>query len=266
MENNSFLPHTQHQSEDEAIAVGAGAAPLLPSATIRCVKLLAFEAATRRVSVAVWCDGALTEKAAEVPNGGSEMLLPWANELLAEAGVTLMQLDGFAFGAGPGGFTGLRLACGVVQGLAYGLDRPVVPVCTLAALAREAGDGHILASLDARMNELYLAAYLVAGDAVTELMAPKVGAGETAELPEGDGWQGAGEGFSAYGGILRQRLAGRLIEVRPERMPTARAVARLAAPVLQAGGGVPAAQAIPLYVRDKVALTTAERLARGGRR
>jgi len=231
------------------------------------VKILAFEAATRRISVALWCDGTLSEKAADVPNGGSEWLLPWANELLAEAGLSLKQLDGLAFGAGPGGFTGLRLACGVTQGLAFGLDIPVVPVCTLAALALGAGDGRILACLDARMNEAYVAAYLVSGETVEEVMAPKVGAGETAPLPEDEGcggWRGVGDGFAAYGAALRQRMGARLVAEDASLMPTATAVARLAAPVLLRGAGVPAAQALPLYVRDKVALTTAERLARGG--
>lgn len=228
------------------------------------MKLLAFEAATRRISVALWCDGAFSEKAADVPNGGSEWLLPWANELLAEAGLSLKQLDGLAFGAGPGGFTGLRLACGVTQGLAFGLDIPVAPVCTLAALALAAGDGRILACLDARMNEAYVAAYEVSGETVAEIMAPKVGAGETAPLPEGGDWHGVGDGFAAYGAALRQRMGAQLIAEDASLMPTATAVARLAAPVLLRGEGVSAAQALPLYVRDKVALTTAERLARGG--
>lgn len=230
------------------------------------MKLLAFEAATRRISVSLWCDGALSEKAADIPNGGSEWLLPWANELLAEAGLSLKQLDGLAFGAGPGGFTGLRLACGVTQGLAFGLDIPVAPVCTLAALALAAGEGHILACLDARMNEAYVAAYAVRGETVAEIMTPKVGAGETAPLPEGDGWRGVGDGFAAYGVALRERMGVRLIAEDASLMPTATAVARLAAPLLLRGAGVPAAQALPLYVRDKVALTTAERLARGGRK
>jgi tRNA threonylcarbamoyladenosine biosynthesis protein TsaB len=232
------------------------------------VKLLAFEASTRRLSVALWCEGVLTEKSADVPNGGSERLLPWANELLAMAGLNLNQLDGIAFGAGPGGFTGLRLACGVAQGLAFGLDLPVVPVGTLAALALEfaanKGDGKVLACLDARMNEVYVAAYDVKGDVVEEIMAPKVGAGETAVLPEDTGWRGAGDGFAIYGDILRRRLGERLIGLDANVFPTARAVARLAAPVLARGGGVDAALAVPLYVRDKVALTTVERLARGG--
>jgi tRNA threonylcarbamoyladenosine biosynthesis protein TsaB len=233
------------------------------------VNLLAFEAATSRLSVALYRDGVITEKSADVPNGGSERLLPWANELLAAAGLTLKQLDGIAFGAGPGGFTGLRLACGVTQGLAFGLDLPVAPVGTLAALALASGDGKVLACLDARMNEVYVAAYQVAGARVDEVMAPKVGAGETAPLPDAAGWRGVGDGFATvHGDVLRRRMGERLIAVDDSVAPTASAIARLAAPVLARGGGVDAAQAVPLYVRDKVALTTAERAAerraRGG--
>lgn len=229
------------------------------------MNLLAFEAATSRLSVALYRDGVLTEKSADVPNGGSERLLLWANELLAAAGLTLKQLDGIAFGAGPGSFTGLRLACGVAQGLAFGLDLPVVPVGTLAALALAGGEGKVLACLDARMNEVYVAAYQVVGDGVQEIMAPKVGAGETAALPDGEGWRGAGDGFATvHGEVLRRRMGQRLGDVDTKVFPTASGVARLAAPVLARGGGVEAAQALPLYVRDKVALTTAERLARGG--
>jgi tRNA threonylcarbamoyladenosine biosynthesis protein TsaB len=229
------------------------------------VNLLAFEAATSRLSVALWLGGTVAERSADVPNGGSERLLPWASELLAEAGLTLKQIDGIAFGAGPGGFTGLRLACGVTQGLAFGLDLPVVPVGTLAALALASGDGKVLSCLDARMNEVYVAAYVVAGDSVQEVMAPKVGAGETAPLPDGAGWRGAGDGFSTiHGDALRRRMGERLIGIDASVFPTAHAVARLAAPALARGAGVAAAHALPLYVRDKVALTTAERLARGG--
>lgn len=228
------------------------------------MKFLAFEASTRRLSVALWNEGELAERSADVPNGGSEFLLPWANELLADAGLGLKQLDGIAFGAGPGGFTGLRLACGVAQGLAFGLDLPVAPVGTLTALALTSGEGKVLACLDARMHEVYVAAYRVSGETVEEEMAPKVGAGETAPLPEGEGWYGVGDGFAAWGEVLRRRMGDRLRGDFPQGYPTATAVARLAAPVLARGAGVAAAQAVPLYVRDKVALTTAERLARGG--
>lgn len=234
------------------------------STKIGAVKFLAFEASTRRLSVALWHEGALIEKSADMPNGGSERLLPWAGELLAGAGLSLRQIDGIAFGAGPGGFTGLRLACGVAQGLAFGLDCPVVPVSTLAALALDAGDGKVLACLDARMSEVYVAAYLVAGESVTEIQEAKVGAGETVMLPEGDGWHGVGDGFAAWGEVLRRRLGQRLIGDAATAYPTATAVARLAAPRLAGGAGSAAAAALPFYVRDKVALTTAERKARGG--
>ncbi len=252
-------------------AVVADAVP----ARIRVVNILAFEASTRRLSVALWCDGALLEKSADVPNGGAERLLPWAGELIAEAGISLAQLDGIAFGAGPGGFTGLRLACGVTQGLAFGLDCPVVPVGTLAALALASGDGKVIACLDARMNEVYVAAYAVAGERVEAIMAAKVGVtegnplfgtGETAPLPEGSGWRGAGDGFGIWGAVLAARLGARLTSVDATASPTAAAVARLAAPLLASGQGVAAADALPLYIRDKVALTTAERKARGGLR
>ncbi|WP_131110777.1 tRNA (adenosine(37)-N6)-threonylcarbamoyltransferase complex dimerization subunit type 1 TsaB [Sulfuricystis thermophila] len=229
------------------------------------MKLIAFEAATRRLSVALWCDGTVSEKCADFANGGSEVLLPWALELLAESGLTLKQLDGIAFGAGPGGFTGLRLACGVTQGLACGLDLPLVPVSTLAALALAAGDGLVLTCLDARMNEVYLGAYRVAGGEVTALMAPKVGAGGTAPLPEGDGFRGVGDGFATpHGEAIRARMGGRLEAVDAALFPSAAACARLAAPLLARGEGVSAREAQPVYLRDKVALTVAERRARGG--
>jgi tRNA threonylcarbamoyladenosine biosynthesis protein TsaB len=114
------------------------------------------------------------------------------------------------------------------------------------------------------MQEVYVAAYDVSGETATEVMEAKVGAGETVELPEGAGWRGVGDGFAAWGEVLGARLGDRLASVQADVLPTAAAVARLAVPLLARGGGVPAADAVPLYVRDKVALTTAERLARGG--
>jgi tRNA threonylcarbamoyladenosine biosynthesis protein TsaB len=227
------------------------------------MRLLAFETSTRHLSVALWQDGELIERGEELPNGGSERLLPWVHELLAEAGLTLARIDGIAFGAGPGGFTGLRLACGVAQGLAYGLDLPVVPVSTLEALALASGDGDVWACLDARMNEVYSAAYRVAGDRVEQLMAPVCLPPAVSPAPTFSGGWGVGDGFAAYGQVLRASKAD-LEGVRPEAFPTASAVLRLAVPVFARAAALPAALAQPVYVRDKVALTTAERLARGG--
>ena len=227
------------------------------------MRLLAFETATRRLSVALWQDGELLERSAELPNGGSELLLPWVRELLAEAGLTLAQIDGIAFGAGPGGFTGLRLACGVAQGLAFGLDRPVLPVSTLEALALACGEREVWTCLDARMNEVYCAAYRVAGDSVEQLMTPVCLPPAVVPAPTLAGVWGVGDGFAAYADLL---IAGKrdLAGVRADVFPTAAAVLRLAAPAFARGEAVPAAQAQPIYVRDKVALTTAERIARGG--
>lgn len=217
--------------------------------------LLALETATHRLSVALWLDGLVLERSAELPNGSSEWLLPNVHALLAEAGSGLRSLDGIAFGAGPGSFTGLRLAAGCAQGLACGLDVPVIGVGTLEALALASGELRAYTCLDARMNEVYVAAY----EKGVEVIAPLVCPPEQVPVPAGEGWVGCGDGFAAYGGRLPKFAC-----TRPELRPTADAVARLAAPGFARGEGVAAGEAMPLYVRDKVALTTAERLARGG--
>lgn len=217
--------------------------------------LLALETATHRLAVALWLDGRVVERAAELPNGSSEWLMPNVRGLLAEAGIGLKALDGIAFGVGPGSFTGLRLAAGCAQGLAYGLDLPVLGIGTLAALALASGEDKAYACLDARMNEVYVAAY----ENGIETMAPVVCPPELAPRPAGEGWVACGDGFVSYAGRLP-----RFERIRPELRPTAAAVAKLAAPRFARGEGVPAAEAQPIYVRDKVALTTAERLARGG--
>lgn len=227
------------------------------------MRLLAIETATRRLSVALWQDGELMERAEELPNGGSERLLPWVHELLGEAALVPAQLDGIAFGAGPGSFTGLRLACGAAQGLAYGLDLPVVPVSTLEALALASGGRDVWTCLDARMNEVYSATYRVDGDRVVRLMTPVCVPPAAAPVPTFPGGCGAGDGFSAHGPLLLARKPD-LECVRADAFPTAAAVVRLAAPRFARGEAVVAAMAQPIYVRDKVALTTAERLARGG--
>ncbi len=227
------------------------------------MRLLAFETATRHLSVALWQDGELIERVGEIPNGGSEHLLPWVHELLAEAGLTPGQVDGIAFGAGPGGFTGLRLACGVAQGLAWGLDLPVLPVSTLEALALASGEREVWACLDARMNEVYAAAYLVEGDVVRQLMAPVCLPPAVVPAPTFAGGWGVGDGFATHGEVLRTRKPD-LVGLRADVFPTAAAVLRLAAPAFGRGEVVPASLAQPVYVRDKVALTTAERMARGG--
>lgn len=234
------------------------------------MNLLALETSTHHLSAALLQGDRCLVRSAYLASGGSERLLPWITELMAEAGLALGQLDGIAFGAGPGAFTGLRLACGVTQGLAFGADLPVVGICTLEAVAfnavrsSKAGSQgehveQIFACLDARMNEVYVAAYARDGSDTFRCTAePAVMPPEMVAVPEGV-WHAAGDGFAAY-----PELQSRFPHADSTVLPTAEAVARLAVPRFIRGEGQPAASAAPRYVRDKVALTTAERLARGG--
>ena len=192
-------------------------------------------------------------------NRHSDLLLPMVSSLLAEAGLALNQLDGIAFGKGPGSFTGLRIGCGVVQGLAFGADLPVLGVISLEAMAWSTGAKRVVTCLDARMNEVYSAIYeRVTGKLVCR-MEPGVYNPEQVPRPEGDGWLGCGNGFSAYTEALSERFVDHLVEVRPDTYPHAKAIAELAWPAFQAGEGLPPDRAEPLYVRDKVALKTCER-------
>jgi tRNA threonylcarbamoyladenosine biosynthesis protein TsaB len=160
------------------------------------------------------------------------------------------ELDAIAFGAGPGSFTGLRIACGIAQGLAFARGLRVLGVSTLEALAEDSGAARVLACLDARMREVYYAALERQGRGWREVIAAQCLAPAALVVPPGD-WIGAGNGFAAYGNMG-------LETVLPEVHPTAIAVARLAAPRLAAGEGVDAALALPVYVREKVAFTSAE--------
>lgn len=227
------------------------------------MRLLAVEASTSLPSCALWLDGHLVEWRGPGDRNSSETLLPAIMALLAGQGVGLGELDGIAFGAGPGAFTGLRVAAAVVQGLAVVHETPVVPIETLAAVAWASGADAALATLDARMNEVYAATYRREGDRLTRIGELCVAPPATLTLPAGrDDWLVCGNAVVAYP-ALAERLDG--WRVAPPSVPTAGAIAALAAPVLAAGGGLPPEAAQPIYVRDKVAFTTAERLAAGGR-
>jgi tRNA threonylcarbamoyladenosine biosynthesis protein TsaB len=230
------------------------------------MKLLACETSSDRCSVALWTDGAFLSRAAPQPHNHSEFILPFVGELLAEAGLELRGLDAIAFGAGPGGFTGLRLGCCIAQGLALAAGLPVIPVDSLAALALSAGEGSVYACVDARMSEVYCAAYSVADGQALRLLGPVTVAPAQAPLPPaGNAWRGAGSGFGAWAGVLRERLGGLLDSVAAEVTPDAVQVARLAVRGYALGEGRDPAAVAPAYVRDKVALTSAERIAGGAR-
>ncbi len=223
------------------------------------MRVLALETSTEYCSVALWQDGAVMERCELVGQKHSELLMAMLDALLKEACARLTQLDGIAFGMGPGSFTGVRIACGATQGLAFGASLPVTGVCTLEALAEASGKLRVIAALDARMGEIYHAAYEKQAGAWAVSSEPHLCKPEDAPLVQGDGWFGAGSGFAVHGEILAGRYAGRLQGVDGEAVPQATAIAALGAARFAQGRGVDAAQALPLYLRDRVALKTSER-------
>jgi tRNA threonylcarbamoyladenosine biosynthesis protein TsaB len=223
------------------------------------MNILALDTSTEHCSVALWRDGAVHERTVRAGQGHSEMLTGMVDAVLAEGGLRLAMLDGIAYGRGPGSFTGLRIACAVAQGLAFPADIPLAGIGTLHAMALSCGAAKVVCCLDARMREIYHAAYVREGDAYIEVSAPGVCAPASApELP-GGGWTGCGSGFVAYRDVLRQRYGAALENIADDVYPHARDIARLAAPLFAAGQGIRAEDAAPMYIRDKVALKTAER-------
>ena len=226
------------------------------------MQVLALDTSTEMCTVALGDGEHWLERAARAGQSHSELLLPMIRALLAEAGLALAELDGIAFGAGPGSFTGLRIACGVAQGLALGARLPLVGVGTLEAIAesvrRRHGSTRVIAALDARMLEAYVAAYEYDGAVWHAGFEPLVVSPADAPLPQGRGWVGAGGGFAAYP-TLRQRYATLLVDCDESIAPAASAIGALALPRFAAGRSVPAREAGPVYVRHRVALTTAER-------
>ena len=225
------------------------------------MRLLAIETATEACSVAILVDGDVRERFEIAPRRHAELALPWAEQLLADAGVVKPQLEAIAVGRGPGAFTGVRLAIALAQGIALALDRPLLPVSTLAALAMRAEGGRIVAAIDARMGEVYLAAFARAGDDVVALGEEVVVKPDAAILPAGDCWHGVGTGFAAGDNALQARMQGRLATVDPQALPHAADVARLGALLFARGGAVAPERIEPAYLRNNVALTIAEQQA-----
>ncbi len=236
------------------------------------MKLLAFELSTEACSVALWVDGEVRERYDIAPRRHAELALPWAEALLVEAGIARSQLDAIAVGRGPGAFTGVRLGVAIAQGIALALDRPAVPVSTLAALAMRAvpvgaGEGaSVLAAIDARMNEVYAARYTLTTE--DGALWPKPASDEqvlppdAVSLPEhGDTWFGVGTGFGALGGVLQSRLSSDWRAVDAEALPHAADVVRLAHIALLRGESVAPEKLEPAYLRNQVALTLVEQQA-----
>lgn len=224
------------------------------------MRLLAFDTSTLSLSVAYTDGEDWVVREERAGQAHSQKLVPIIDAVLREARTCLAELDALAFGAGPGSFTGVRIACGVAQGLGLGAGVPLVPVCTLEALAQGACDEHgatrVVACLDARMREVYVARYTRDGERWAVEREPAAVLPADVEKPSGGAWFGAGDGFLVY-----PELAGalRLGGVDAQLVPHACAVARVATPRVAAGETVDAGSALPVYVRHRVALTTAER-------
>lgn len=223
------------------------------------MNVLAFDTSTEYCSVALMTGDAMDCERCLAGQRHSELLLPMIDAVMKHRNLALSRLSGIAFGAGPGSFTGLRIACGVAQGLAFGASLPVVGIGTLLALAEAAAADRVIACIDARMGEVYHAAYEKNNDEWRTHCEP--GLYKAAEVPQlaGGSWVGCGSGFSAHGDALRQRYGDRLVSILADAHPDAAAIARLAVVKFARGEALAAAQAVPLYIRDKVALTVAER-------
>jgi tRNA threonylcarbamoyladenosine biosynthesis protein TsaB len=222
------------------------------------VRILAIETATQACSAALAIDDAVLERYALAPRQHAALILPMIESLLAEAGIAVQQLDAIAFGRGPGAFTGVRIAAGIVQGIACAADRPVVPVSTLAALAlggmREAGLDQALAALDARRDEVYWGTYRRSGEnRLQPVGAEIVALPAVVPVPASGDWVAVGSGWDSYAAALMPRCGERVVRALPDLEPRAADVVRLSLAEFAAGRTVDAARALPVYLRNDVA-------------
>jgi tRNA threonylcarbamoyladenosine biosynthesis protein TsaB len=264
------------------------------------MKLLAVETSTLACSAALYIDGVICERFELTSNEHTRLILPMIDSLMSDAGLRPQQLDALAFGCGPGSFTGVRIATGVIQGIAFGADLPVVPVSTLAAIAQDffdknskaklstvlntdkangvrsplpSGEGYhkstnsdypqnsnvVYAAMDARMGEIFWGVYRRGEQGFAELIGKEsVTPATDVEFPDLTG-VGAGSGWGVYRQELMTRLAGRVSYCEIDILPRARAIARLGARGIEQGRSVPVEQAMPVYLRDKVAKKESER-------
>ena len=225
------------------------------------MRLLALETSTEACSVALWIDGRVSERHEVAPRRHTELVLPWCDALLAEAGIAKTSLDAIAVGRGPGAFTGVRLAVALAQGMALALDRPVLPVSTLAALAMRGGGSEIWAMIDARMGEFYSGLFERTADGLVKavgeewLMSPSNPS--TSHAIGSPGMVGIGSGFK-HADWSELVASDFLLACDPEGLPHAADVARLGAAGWDRGEAIAPDRLEPAYLRDKVALTSAE--------
>lgn len=227
------------------------------------MKLLAVETSTEACSAALFIDGDIKERFELAPQKHTQLILPMIDSLMAEAGLKPQQLDALAFSRGPGSFTGVRIATGVIQGIALGADLPVVPVSTLAAIAQDFfdnNDGDVaFVAMDARMGEIFWGVYRRDDQGYAELIGDEaVTPADAVEFPDLAG-VGIGSGWGVYPQELTARLAGLVSRHQADMLPRAAAIAKLGARGFELGLAVAVEQAMPVYLRDKVAQKESER-------
>ncbi|HHJ80499.1 MAG TPA: tRNA (adenosine(37)-N6)-threonylcarbamoyltransferase complex dimerization subunit type 1 TsaB [Candidatus Tenderia electrophaga] len=224
------------------------------------MNILAIETSTQACSAALLCNGEIRQRYQVAPRGHGDLILPMVDELMSEAGLSPAQLGAVAFGRGPGAFTGVRIATSVAQGIAFAADLPVVPVSSLAALAqagfRHKGYQAMLCAVDARMDEVYWGAYQIEQGVVSLLSDECVCRPELVPaLPEVDvQWHGMGNGWDVYADSLTDRFSLPTVADDVAWLARAEEVAVLAQHALERGETVSAEQAMPVYLRDNVAI------------
>jgi len=219
------------------------------------MNLLAIETSTETCSVALSVNGEVLEYYQHAPRKHAELLLPWVEQILAEAGVGFTSIDAIAFSRGPGSFTSLRIGIGVVQGLAWAANRPVIPVSSLAATAQTAvneGIDSALVALDARMKEVFSGTFEVNNKGImVPVTAERVCIPEIVSIPANPDTFGIGIGFERYTAL--SELSGCLMGIRPDIWPKASSVLHLAQDWLNNNEPLSVEQAQPVYLRDNVA-------------
>lgn len=240
------------------------------------MNLLSLDTSTEFLSLAIQAGDTLFTHHQHVGNASSELILPQIQALLDAANMQLTDLHGIAFGAGPGAFTGVRIACGVAQGLGFGANIPVVGVNTLLAVAQASGADKVIVCLDARMGEIYHGAFekiktnekhennwheIYETQVCKPEAAPQLISGASPAMMQEKVWVGVGSGWSVYGEVLSKIYDQHLLKMLPGVTPMAESILQLAEPIFAAGEAKPASEAVPIYIRNRVALTTQQREA-----
>jgi tRNA threonylcarbamoyladenosine biosynthesis protein TsaB len=220
------------------------------------MKLLALDTSSESCSCALWIDGDIQDRSQIAPRQHADLILAMADELLKQADLIPSQLDVVAFGRGPGSFTGLRIACGVAQGIAFAADIPVAPISSLAALAQatyqQTKDKNILTCIDARMSEVYWACYQLQNGLMTLQTEERVSPASQVNIATDKHiWFGAGSGWDSYEAELKKYLP-QIQHYQAEAYPQAHAMLPLAISMFEQQQVVSAEQALPVYLRNKI--------------